>query len=169
MHPESYAAVDAFAKQYVTKPCHVGDVGSYDVNGTFRTIFPHCTYVGLDIAEGPGVDRVVKPYDFGDELFDVLVSGSALEHVQDMKFWAWACISIMRPGGLICVVAPHGTSGFTEHRHPVDCWRIWPDGMRWLFQDLEILDCRTDPRDTVMIARRPVSDTREPGKVRGKT
>ncbi len=163
MHPESYAAVDAFAKAYVREPCKVADVGSYDVNGTFRPIFPHCEYVGLDIAEGPGVDRVVKPYYFGEEQFDVVISGSAMEHVEDLKLWAGACISLMKPGGLICIVVPHGTSGFTEHRHPVDCWRIFPDGMKWLFRDygkLEILDCRMDARDTVMIARRDVSDTR---------
>jgi len=168
MHPESYAAVDAFAKQYVRETCKVADVGSYDVNGTFRTIFPHCTYTGLDIAGGPGVDRVVKPYDFGDEQFDVVISGSAMEHVEDLKLWAAACISIMKPGGHICIVVPHGTSGFTEHRHPVDCWRVWPDGMRWLFRELLILDCRCDARDTVMIARRPEADTRSPDQVRGK-
>lgn len=160
MHQESYEAVSRFALERVTPNDSVADVGAYDVNGTFRSIFINCKYTGLDIEPGPNVDLVVAPYDFGNKQFDVVVSGSAMEHVQDLRRWAAACIAIMRPGGLLCVVVPHGTSGFTEHRHPVDCWRVWPDGIRWLFRDLDIFYCAVEARDTVMYARRKIDDLR---------
>jgi SAM-dependent methyltransferase len=155
MHPEAYALVTKFAGEHVLDPAtRVAEIGAYDVNGTFRPIFAHCSYTGLDMEAGPNVDRVIEPYYFGDELFDVVISGNTIEHVEDMAKWATACIAITKPGGMLCIVGPHGTSGFTEHRHPVDCWRIWPDGMRWLFRELEILECRTDARDTVMVGRK---------------
>lgn len=145
-----------FAIQYA-RDAHlrVADVGSYDVNGTFRNIFEHCSYTGLDIAEGPGVDKIITIEDFGAEQYDVVISGSTLEHVEDMQQWMDNCVSITKPGGLLCIIAPHGMSGFEEHFHPLDCWRIWPHGMRWLARKLEVIKCWRDIRDTVLIARKP--------------
>lgn len=152
--------MQAFADKYVTAPVRVADVGSYDVNGTFRDLFPHCEYVGVDITAGPNVDRVVRPEDFGEGGFDVVVSGSCMEHVEDVRQWAMQCIGLAKPNGLFCIVAPHGNTVVAEHRHPVDCWRIFPDGMRWAFRDLEIIECRMDQVDTILIARRHPFDTR---------
>jgi len=157
MHQDSYSLMAAFAAQYVREPARVADIGAYDVNGTFRPLFQHCVYVGFDIAAGPNVDRVVPADNFGEETFDVVVSGSCMEHVLDLHQCANQCVSIARPGGLLCIVAPHT---WAEHRHPVDCWRVYPDGMRWLFRDLEIIDCRAERTDTILIARRHAFDAR---------
>ena len=150
-----------FAIKYCRDPQRVAEVGAYIVThegtgGTFRDIFGHCEYTGLDISDGPGVDRVISLDNFGDDQFDVVISGSTIEHVQDMQEFAEQCIRITRPGGLLCVIGPHGMSGFDEHFHPLDCWRIWPDGMKWLFRTVEVLECRRDTRDTVLIARKPL-------------
>src|SRR6478672_10719054 len=47
------------------KPLRVVDIGSYDVNGSYRTLFgnPAWSYQGVDLEAGPGVDIVLKsPY-----------------------------------------------------------------------------------------------------------
>ena len=62
-----------------------------------------------------------------------------MEHVPDLHAFAAEVTRICLPGGLLCMIAPHT---WVEHQHPVDCWRIFPDGMRWLFRELEILECR---------------------------
>lgn len=145
-----------FALKYARDPSlHVADVGSCDVNGSFREIFEHCSYTGLDVVPGKGVDRIIKIDDFGSEQYDVVISGSTLEHVEDMSAWFDGCVSIAKPGGLLCIIAPHGMSGFDEHFHPLDCWRIWPHGMRWLARRLEVIRCWRDVRDTVLFARKP--------------
>ena len=36
----------------------VPEVGSWDTNGSIRRFFSNCEYIGVDIAEGPGVDVV---------------------------------------------------------------------------------------------------------------
>jgi len=151
MHPSSMSYMRAFVEQYVKPPCSVADVGSYDLNGTYRELFDGCAYTGLDIVAGPNVDRVVGTYDFGDEQYDVVVSGQVLEHVEDTHRWRDAIIKIVKPGGHLCVIAPH-TWG--HHRHPKDCWRIFPDGMTWLFKDLDILECTMGVADTVLMARK---------------
>jgi SAM-dependent methyltransferase len=111
------------------------DVGSLDVNGTYRPFFtdPAWSYTGLDVVPGPGVDTVVAdPYqwtEFSDDSFDVVVSGQALEHIEHPWRTMEEIARVVRPGGVVIVIVP---SAGPEHRHPIDCWRFLPDGLRAL-------------------------------------
>jgi hypothetical protein len=42
----------------------------------------------------------------------------------------------------------------------VDCWRIFPDGMKFLFRNTEILECYTGATDTCLIARKALESPR---------
>lgn len=154
MHEQSTAMMQDFVDRYA-RGRSVVDVGACDVNGTFRPMFEAFDYTGIDIAAGPNVDRVVDSYDFGAEQYDMVISGSTMEHVQDLHAWRDAVIRACKPGGRICVIAPHT---WDEHRHPVDCWRILPDGMRWLFRELVILECDKGATDTRLIAYRNLAE-----------
>ncbi|TXH09242.1 MAG: methyltransferase type 11, partial [Hyphomicrobiaceae bacterium] len=62
------------------------DVGSFDVNGNYRSIVEAAQwrYVGLDISEGPNVDVVIPEKDswlehVGDERADLVISGQCME------------------------------------------------------------------------------------------
>jgi len=157
MHPNSMNLMRHFVEKYVTLPCSVADIGSCDMNGTFKPLFEGCEYEGLDIIEGPNVDRVVEPYDFGDKAYDTVISGNTMEHIQDLHKWTEEIIRICKPGGLICITAPHT---WKEHRYTleghrffVDCWRILPDGMNFLFRSVKILECRKQENDTLLVAQ----------------
>jgi len=108
------------------------DVGSHDINGGYRTLFqdPRFIYKGLDIESGPNVDIVVKtPYHWSmleDESFDVVISGQAFEHIEFFWLTFKEMSRILKPGGLVCLIAPRG---FGRHRYPVDCYRFDTDGM----------------------------------------
>jgi SAM-dependent methyltransferase len=137
MHRSSYEKVARFRRRYLggreRDPLRILDVGSQDVNGSYRPIFavPAWTYEGLDVSEGPNVDIVVRsPYDWRpirDASYDVVVSGQALEHVEFFWITLLEIARVLRPDGLCCLVAP---SAGPEHRYPVDCWRYYPDGFR---------------------------------------
>ena len=73
MHAASFELMRQFAADYVEPPCSVVDVGSMECMGTFRPLFDGCTYTGIDIVSGPNVDRVVEPYDYGPERYDVVI------------------------------------------------------------------------------------------------
>jgi SAM-dependent methyltransferase len=160
------------------RPTAILDVGSMDVNGSYRPLFddPSWTYTGADVEAGDGVDVVLQDaysWGFPARSFDVVVSGQALEHIA----FPWVSMleihRVLRPGGLACLVAP--ASGM-EHRYPIDCWRFYTDGMLSLalWADLEPLfattnwadeqwsDNSNEWHDSVLIARRPVR-----GPVRG--
>jgi SAM-dependent methyltransferase len=137
MHAEALQAMGELLSRIGLAGCEVLDVGSYDVNGTYRPLVEGRggIYTGLDVCAGPNVDIVSKqPYGFplADRSFDVVISGSTMEHVPAIWRWVPELVRVLRPGGLLALVT-HWS--FPEHRYPVDCWRILPDGMRFLFDE----------------------------------
>lgn len=130
MHESSLNAMRRFHERYVAKLSQprILEVGSLDVNGSYREIFSQtpCEYVGVDVIDGPGVDLVVQPWRwsvFDDSDFDVVISGQCLEH--DKKFWLTLgeIGRVLSPGGVVCVIAP----SLTKYHHPPDYWRFMQD------------------------------------------
>lgn len=176
MHQSSLEAMARFVKEDLVdrrgQALQILDVGSMDVNGSYRQFFddPDWTYTGVDMEPGNGVDQVLpQPYDWSglaDEAYDVVISGQAFEHIE----FPWVTIlevaRVLRPGGLLCLIVP---SGGYEHRYPVDCWRYYPDGIaalaRWADLDVVRAETAWEPRgeytddsaqwaDTVLVARK---------------
>lgn len=124
------------------------DVGSYDLNGCYKPLFNRLgwNYIGLDVAVGPNVDVILEdPYKFPFQknTFDLVVSGSTFEHTEFFWLTFQEMTRVLRPKGYIFLHAP---SRGPEHKHPVDCWRFYPDGFRALakYCSLEILEVHTD-------------------------
>jgi SAM-dependent methyltransferase len=75
------------------------------------------------------------PYEIPaeDSTFDVVVSGQVIEHVREPWRWMAEVGRVCRPGGLIITVNP---VSWPYHEAPVDCWRIYPEGMRALCESV---------------------------------
>ncbi len=148
MHHESYRAMGRMLKRCTLPIASVLDVGSCDVNGTFKPLIQRrgWRYTGLDVTPGPNVDVVAPdPYRFPFEAgtFDVVISGSTMEHVQAIWKWLPELVRVLKPGGFLAI---HTHWQFPFHRYPVDCWRVMPDGMQFLFDEtgcLEQYDIKT--------------------------
>lgn len=113
------------------------DVGSLDVNGTYRPLITGrgWQYTGLDACPGANVDIVATDpfaYPLDDASFDLVISGSTMEHVTAIWRWIPELVRVLKPGGWLVIIT-HWQ--FVEHRYPVDCWRILPDGMRYIFDE----------------------------------
>ena len=150
MHLSSLEHVERLVAKYlVNRPSlSVIDIGSYDVNGSYKQFFqqPGWRYTGVDLAAGPNVDVVLSsPYrlPLPSHSADVIVSGQAFEHIE--FFWlTWLEMSrVLKPGGMIFLLAP--SRGY-EHRYPQDCWRFYPDAYRALasYGGLQLLEVTTD-------------------------
>lgn len=186
MHESSMLRMKWFLSHYGAslpgRGARVLDVGSFDLNGSYRPLFgaARFDYTGLDMAPGPNVDIVPRnPYDWqelGTDSMDVVVSGQAFEHIE----FFWVTMSemarVLKKDGLLCLIAPNG---FGEHRHPVDCYRFFSDGMTALarYVMLEPLHVHTncapsradvawygtDGGDAMLVARKPYAgSTRHP-------
>ena len=130
------------------------DVGSQDVNGTYRAIAaPFGAYVGLDVAPGPNVDVVVPEEGAWPlEPAPLAISGQCLEHVRHPWVWIRQIRGIVIGSGTVILIAPHT---FPEHRYPLDCRRIFPDGMRALLEwgGFEVVDVGKSSCDCFGVGR----------------
>lgn len=75
-------------------------------------------------------DEYTLPID--DESFDLVVSTNVMEHVRKPWRWVPELARVLRPGGLMITVVP---LNWPYHASPYDCWRIYPDGLRSLYDD----------------------------------
>lgn len=160
MHATSYDLCRLFVEDRLhgLGPLRIADVGSQNVNGCYRPLFEvdGWQYVGFDEVEGANVDVVMTPQAIVDhrEQFDVVISGQTLEHT--LKPWRWILdvASLAKPGGLVWIIAPNTWQFHEYHR---DCWRVWPDGLRQLFDEacLETIYSRMVGADTFGLARKP--------------
>lgn len=123
-------------------PLQVLDVGSYDVNGTYKPLFDGDDYTGCDIVGGPNVDIFMRePYvlPFEDDLFDVVICGQTLEHVKQPWRLVAEMARVLVPGGVMVLIAP----GEGPAHMDVDAWRFKSDGMYGLAEwaGLTMLEC----------------------------
>ncbi|MEX1301999.1 MAG: methyltransferase domain-containing protein [Desulfotignum sp.] len=175
MHQTSYNKMNDFVQQYLNKkmPLSILDLGSQNVNGSYRPLFEHpgWTYLGVDLEPGPNVDLILAdPYDWkdiGSHTMDVVISGQAFEHIKYFWVTMLEISRVLKTGGLCCIIAP--SAGY-EHRYPVDCWRFYADGFTALaeYAFLDPLKAYTQKqdngvegelwKDTVLVAeKKPLS------------
>jgi SAM-dependent methyltransferase len=78
--------------------------------------------------------RMTSEYEIAapDGRFDIVVSGQVIEHVRQPWIWVKELARVCKPGGLVLTVNP---VSWPYHEAPIDCWRIYPDGMRALCED----------------------------------
>lgn len=144
MHQNSTIIMKTFSEN-VNKNLKLSilDVGSYNVNGTYKPFFENenWTYSGLDIVEGPNVDIIVDKYgewkNIPDNSYDIVISGQCLEHTETPWLISKAIVRVLKPDGVIFIIVPYKQG---IHRYPIDCWRILPDGMQYLFCKCESLE-----------------------------
>lgn len=150
MHHEVLAWVQRHGA--TDNPVTVLEVGSRDVNGTVRHLFPNATrYVGVDIAEGPSVDIVcdAAELDLG-ETFDVVVSTEVLEHAERWRDIVRRCAAHLNDGGRLSLTAaapgrgPHGAGGAPSP--PEGEWyeNVDPDDLRAVLEECGLSDIDVD-------------------------
>lgn len=102
------------------RPAAVLEVGSYDVNGSVRELFPGVPYLGLDLRAGPGVDIVADGADWqmaGGYRFPLVLCLETLEHTERQAELCRNLVANCAAGGVVLVTAagptrtPHGRDG----------------------------------------------------------
>lgn len=184
MHSSSYDKMAAFRREYLSgrerEPLAIIDLGSQDINGSYCPLFaePAWRYRGVDMAPGNNVDLLLRdPYHWDEiapDSIDVIVSGQTFEHTEFFWLTMGQIARALKPGGLCCILAP---SGGPEHRYPVDCWRIYPDGFRAIaryagletlqattqWEDLPAYDDESNKwHDSTLVARKPDTPAKRP-------
>lgn len=84
--------------------------------------YPELTYVARD------------EYSFPMEsnCYDIVFSSSVIEHVRKVWVWIKELARVTKPGGKVLTVSP---ISWPYHGVPYDCWRIYPEGMKALYEE----------------------------------
>jgi len=134
MHRNSLIEMQKFRDNYLSgmNEATVLDVGSMQImktkKDTYRDIFePDFNYTGMDVIPGENVDIV--GYENIRGVYDIVISGQTMEHVK--RPWDWLRFLKRYFKTYICIIVPNTHK---EHRHPLDTYRYFPDGMRDLFE-----------------------------------
>jgi len=101
------------------------DIGSRDINGNNRWMFPDAQYLGIDKEPGPNVDIVVEGDEFWPgRTFDAVLCTEVLEHT-----WMWRDVlsnaaDLLSPQGILLVTCAgpgrpeHGTASCEPESNP---------------------------------------------------
>lgn len=156
MHPTSMDNMRKCIERYIgagiltSRRQRVVEVGSHDVNGSYRELLSghDVEYIGVDMAPGPGVDVVIEdpyklPFDTGS--IDIVLSGQMLEHCEFFWLSFQEMVRIMAPQGFLLLIAP---SSGPIHRFPVDCYRFYPDAYHALakYAGCHVVACWMDDK-----------------------
>lgn len=142
------------------------EVGACDFNGSIKPYVTHWepkSYLGIDMIEGPCVDKVMNADDlekeFGTEAFDIVLSIEMMEHT---RWWRTSLTNMkrmVRRGGILIITSP--AKGYPYHGYPHDFWRYEPEDMEAMLADFEILGVERDESGpgTFVAARKPIDYT----------
>lgn len=126
------------------------EVGSLNVNGSLREIvqpLKPSKYLGVDIAQGPGVDEICNATDliqrFGEEKFDWLLSTELLEHARDWRKVVSNFKRLLKSNGTLLITTR--SKGFKYHGYPFDFWRYEAQDLENIFADFENEIIQKDP------------------------
>lgn len=124
------------------------EIGSKNYGSTqdLRTLFQNQQnqndYVGIDMAEGNGVDLVLDMTNDFQEIdkklngrrFETIFCLSVLEHCAQPFHMAENLTRLLAPNGKLCVSVPFA---WQFHGYPSDYWRFTHEGVKQLFSGLD--------------------------------
>lgn len=136
MHPNSTFVYAKHARRFVRG--RVLEIGPERDAMTLRDLTSGwCCWDTADICDGPHLTFPKCPayhYPVANadrEAYDTVLSANVIEHVRKPWVWMQELRRITRPGGHVIVVTP---ANWVYHPDPVDCWRVWPEGLEALFE-----------------------------------
>lgn len=143
MHTNSRLIFEKYAKEYFLDNFQVLEIGPDKFPSTY------CQSVGNSSIQWDTIDlyksdkltyRSISEYEFPIESnqYDIVLSGQVIEHVRKPWVWIKELERVCKKGGLVITVNP---VSWVYHEAPIDCWRIYPEGMKAIYEEanLEIL------------------------------
>jgi SAM-dependent methyltransferase len=175
MHLNSTLLFEKYAKKYFLdgkKVLEIGPSGFPTVyqklvkneNLTWHTIdFVDSIYIGE--AQPKLTYTLSNPYEFPVEsdTYDIVLSGQVIEHVGKVWEWVRELKRVLKPNGVIITINP---VSWPYHEAPIDCWRIFPEGIKSLAQEhsLTTVECICDSLETSEILKKDKKAVFIPGK-----
>jgi len=140
MHENSVLLFEKYARPLFREGMRVLEIGPDSFPSTYQktTGIEDIAWDTLDITESPFLTySQSQMYSFPIEsnTYDVVLSGQVIEHVAKVWLWIREVARITKPGGLVIIINP---ISWPYHEAPIDCWRIYPEGMKALCEEANL-------------------------------
>ena len=137
MHLNSKLLFTKHALPHFSPGMRVLEIGPDGFPSSYRNLVQveNLQWDTLDIYESPKLTYSKSPlynFDIPDNTYDVVLSGQVIEHVARIWRWMPEVARVTKPGGLVITLNP---VSWPYHEAPIDCWRIYPEGMKALSED----------------------------------
>jgi len=143
MHQNSRLLFENYAKKYFGSGMRVLEIGPDKFPSSYQTMVGNnaIEWHTLDLSENPHLTYMAaEEYSFpiSDSTYDIVLSGQVVEHVRRPWIWIKEVTRVCREGGLVITINP---VSWPYHEAPVDCWRVYPEGMKALYEEagLEVI------------------------------
>lgn len=113
MHQNALQFLSRFAP-FFRHGASILEIGSLNLNGSPRSLFPGENYLGIDLVAGSGVDVVSSGDAFDtDRRFELVICAEVLEHAPVAREICHNAFRLLVPGGLFLVT----TAGYGRRPH----------------------------------------------------
>lgn len=137
MHKNSELIFVKYVKPLIKDSLKVLEIGPDAFPSKFRQLAQDVSVASWDTLDTvknfnltyENVDDYNYPIQSGS--YDVVLSGSVIEHVPKPWIWIHELARITKPGGLVVTIGPISWS----YHGNFYCWRIYPDGMKVLYEE----------------------------------
>jgi len=140
MHLNSKLLFEKHALPHFRDGMKVLEIGPDVFPSSYRQLVdnPTLQWDTIDMVESADLTfQNIDEYTFPIETdqYDLVLSAQVIEHVKKIWDWLPEVARVCKPRGTIVTINP---VSFRYHEAPVDCWRIYPEGMRALYDSAGI-------------------------------
>lgn len=130
MHANCKRLIREYALPHFTRNSRVLEVGP---NFDNLMVLPHRTWDTTDIASDPRLTfRCSEDYiPVPAATYDIVYAANVMEHVRRPWVWIVELARVCASGGLVILIVP---ATWPYHPDPIDCWRVYCDGMEALLK-----------------------------------
>ena len=149
MHENSKLLFEKYAKKYFRPGMRVLEIGPDGRISSYQLFFrseikcwrKSIQWDTVDVYQDPNLTYVaVDEYSFpiSDALYDIVLSGNVIEHIRKPWIWIKEVARVCKKEGLVITITP---VSWPYHEAPIDCWRVYPEGMKALYEEagLEVI------------------------------
>jgi SAM-dependent methyltransferase len=137
MHINSMLLFKNYAKGYFREKMMILEIGPDTYPSTYQEIaeIQDITWNTLDISPKNHLTYVSEgeyKFPIPDNSFDIVLSGQVIEHVKKPWVWLKEVARVCKVDGYVITIGP---VSWPYHEAPCDCWRIYPEGMKALYEE----------------------------------
>ncbi len=140
MHENSGLLFCKYVMPMITEGMKILEIGPDGFPSSYRSLvkIDNIIWDTLDIYESKNLTYSKSDFyhfDIPDNHYDMVFSDQVIEHVSEIWNWLPELARVTKKSGFVVTINP---VSWPYHQAPIDCWRIYPEGMKALCKHADL-------------------------------